>query len=176
MALLTVFFLERIITEQKRTENHIQHLQRVLKAIRDVNQLIARQKDQKELLQETCEILARTRNYKLVWIGLVQKGTKEILVAAKAGLEEGYLQNIKITWDDSATGEGPTGTAVKTKKPCTMRNITRDPRYLPWRKRHSGGAMPHRLPFPWFMKTGYLVRSMCIHLFRMPLTKKRWLC
>jgi PAS domain S-box-containing protein len=124
----------RDITDRKRAEEHIQHLQRVLKAIRNINQLIVHEKNRQKLLQGACEILNQTRDYKLVWIGLVEEGTKDVLPAAQAGYEEGYLKSVKITWDDSEAGKGPTGTAIKTKKPFVMRGIVGDPRYKPWRE------------------------------------------
>jgi PAS domain S-box-containing protein len=124
----------RDITERKQAEDHILYLQNVLKAIRDVNQLIVHEKNRQKLLQGACDILTQTRNYKLVWIGLTQEGVQEVLPAAQAGFEEGYLKTIKITMDDSATGKGPTGTAIRTQKPSIMRNIAGDPGYEPWRE------------------------------------------
>ncbi len=126
--------LRQEIIERRQAENHIQHLQGVLKAIRNVNQLIVHEKNEKKLLQGACETLNQTRNYKLVWIGLVEKGTKNVLPVVKAGFDENYLKSIKITWDDSEIGKGPTGTAIKTRKPFVMRDIAVDPRYKPWRE------------------------------------------
>jgi PAS domain S-box-containing protein len=122
------------ITERKRVEDRIQHLHRVLEAIRNINQLIISEKDLQKLLQGTCEILSQTRDYRLVWIGLVQEGVKDVLPAAQTDFEEGYLESVKITWDDSETGKGPTGTAIKIGKPVVMRDIASDPRYKPWRE------------------------------------------
>ncbi len=122
------------ITERKRIGDRIQHLQNVLEAIRDINQLIVHEKNRKKLLQGVSEILDQTRDYKFVWIGLVDEGTREVLPAAQAGFEEGYLESIEVSWDDSETGKGPTGTALKTRKPYVMRDIGRDPRYKPWRE------------------------------------------
>jgi len=127
------------ITDRKRAEQHIQHLQSVLQEIRNVNQLIVHEKNQNRLLQRVCEILTQTKNYKLVWIGLIEEGMKNVLPVAQVGFEEGYLKSIKITWNDSETGKGPTGTAIKTKKPSVMRNIAVDPEHKPWRKE----AMKH---------------------------------
>jgi len=44
------------------------HLSAVLRAIRNVNQLIVREKDRERLLQQACEILAETRGFRCVWI------------------------------------------------------------------------------------------------------------
>ncbi len=121
------------VTERKQAEDHIQYLNNVLMAIRDINQLIVTEKDQLKLQQTSCEILNQNKDYDLVWIGLVEEGTKNVLPTAQAGLDKDYIKSVKITWDDSKTGRGPTGTAIKTKKPFVMRDIAGDPRYDPWR-------------------------------------------
>jgi PAS domain S-box-containing protein len=134
MAFMAVFFLERFITKRKQAEAHIYHLQGVLEAIRNINQLIVHENDQQKLLQKACEILNKTRSYELAWIGLIEEGTKNVLPTAQAGFEEDYLKSTRITWDNSETGKGPTGTAIKTKKPIVMRDIAKDSGYKPWKK------------------------------------------
>ncbi len=130
----TVLSIARDITERNQAEDRIRHLQSVLAAIRNINQLIVHEKNQKKLLQGTCDILNQAGDYMLVWIGLIEEDTKEVLPIAQTGFEEGYLTSIRITWDDSETGKGPTGTAIKTKKPSVMRDIAADNKYGPWRK------------------------------------------
>ncbi len=129
---LSIAFVEALM--HKRAEDYIQHLQSILRAIRDINQLIVHEKNRQKLLQNACEILTQNRNYKLVWIGLVEKETKDVLPAAQSGFDEGYLKSIKVTWDDSENGQGPTGTAIKTRKPSAMRDIAGDPRFKPWKE------------------------------------------
>ncbi len=124
----------RDITGRKQADEHIRHLQRVLMAIRDVNQLIVHEKNRQKLLQGACDILNQTRDYKLVWIGLVRQDTMEVKPVAQAGFEHGYLKSIKITLDDSATGKGPTGTAIRTGKPAVILDIAGDSRYQPWQE------------------------------------------
>ncbi len=126
--------LEKELNERKRAENHIRYIQNILKAIRNVNQMIVHEKNKKKLLQKACEILNQTRDYKMVWIGSVNDESKDVLPVAQAGFEEGYLKSVKITWDDSETGKGPTGKAIKTRKPFVMQNITKDILYKPWCK------------------------------------------
>jgi PAS domain S-box-containing protein len=122
------------ITERKRAEDHIQHLRGVLESIRNVNQLIVHEKNQQKLLQGACDIIIQTRHYSLVWIGILQKDSKDVLPAAQSGFEDDYLKSVKVTLDDSETGKGPTGTAIKTGMPSLMRDIASDSRYKPWRE------------------------------------------
>jgi two-component system, cell cycle sensor histidine kinase and response regulator CckA len=51
------------ITDRNLAELRIEHLNRVLRAIRDVNQLIVREKDPKKLIEETCKLLVKHRGY-----------------------------------------------------------------------------------------------------------------
>ncbi len=62
------------ITERKHAEKQIMHLNSVLKAIRNVNQLIVTEKDRDALLSKVCDILVDARGYNAVWIGLLEDG------------------------------------------------------------------------------------------------------
>jgi PAS domain S-box-containing protein len=58
------------IAERERVEEHIKHLNRVLRAIRNVNQLIVQEKDRARLIQGACDSLVETRGYHTAWITL----------------------------------------------------------------------------------------------------------
>lgn len=121
------------ITEQKKSQDRIMHLNRVLRSISEINQLIVREKNTKRLLEDACEIIVEVSGYLFSWIGLIEEGHKRVIPTAHWGFEDGYLDTIDITWDDTKTGRGPTGTAIKTKKTCVLRDVLKDPKYEPWR-------------------------------------------
>lgn len=113
----------------------ILHLNETLKVIRNINQLIVQIDNETELLQKACQALITGRNYKLAWAGLVQEGSYEVKIAAQAGATTAdYPSSLKVTWDDSDYGAGPTGTAIKTGKPSVMRDIPGNPAFKPWRE------------------------------------------
>ncbi len=62
------------ITERKRAEDRITHLNSVLKAIRTVNQLIVMEKDCDTLLQKVCDTLTEARGYDAAWLGVLSEG------------------------------------------------------------------------------------------------------
>jgi len=126
--------LEHKVAELEESEKRLKHIGSVLKAIRNINQLIVSEKDRAKLLQGACGILTKVREYRFAWIGLIEEGHKRVLPVAQAGFEEGYLDSVKITWDDTATGKGPTGMAIKTKQPSLTRNIPEEPTFEPWRE------------------------------------------
>ncbi|MFO7917244.1 MAG: PAS domain S-box protein [Anaerolineae bacterium] len=84
-----VLGIARDVTERVRAEERMQHLNAVLRAIRDVNQLIVREDDRKRLLQGICDILTETRGYYSAWIILYDEEGK-IGSAAQAGVEERF--------------------------------------------------------------------------------------
>lgn len=51
------------VTEYRKATERIEHLNRVLRTIRDINQLIARERDRNALIQQTCELLVANRGY-----------------------------------------------------------------------------------------------------------------
>ncbi|MGQ9709168.1 MAG: GAF domain-containing protein [Anaerolineae bacterium] len=75
--------IARDVTEQKRAETEIAQLNAVLRAVRNVNQIISREKDRQKLLQSVCEELVNTRGYTAAWIVLTD-GAPHIAAAAGA--------------------------------------------------------------------------------------------
>jgi len=82
--------LEVADTGRKRAEEKLEHLNLVLRAIRNVNQLITRGKDPDCLLQGICESLIETRGYDNAWIALLDE-SRELVTTAEAGLGEQFL-------------------------------------------------------------------------------------
>ena len=78
------------ITERKQAEERIKHLNSVLKAIRNVNQLIIVEKDRDLLLQKACDTLIETRGYNGAWLGYLQDG-KTFAMIKGSGLEKDVL-------------------------------------------------------------------------------------
>lgn len=73
------------ITRYKVAEATQRHLSSVLRAIRNINQLITRARDRASLLREACALLTDSRGYLSAWVGLRQAGSRIGLVAS-AGL------------------------------------------------------------------------------------------
>ncbi len=71
------------ISERKRNEARIAHLNSVLRGIRNVNQLITKEKDGARLLQAACERLTETMGYRKTWIATRANGS--LRLAGHAG-------------------------------------------------------------------------------------------
>lgn len=76
---------QRLVAEKRETEEQVEHVNAVLRAIRSVNQLIVREKDPDRLIQEACEILIETRGY-LSALVVLQDDHGKVSQVASAGL------------------------------------------------------------------------------------------
>jgi PAS domain S-box-containing protein len=81
--------LEKEIEIRKHAEKRIVHLNAVLQAVRNVNQLITKVKDRERLLQGACDNLIKTRGYDTAWIALIE-GDGRFITAAQAGFGDGF--------------------------------------------------------------------------------------
>jgi PAS domain S-box-containing protein len=126
----TVF--ERTAQLQKISEQTF-HLNDVLRAIRDVGSLINREKDPLHLLKAVCDSLVQTRGYVMVWIGKSEADSKRVLMVAHSGEGGDFLQHAPITWDDSPTGQGPAGTAMRERRAVVFDDLATDPRFALWK-------------------------------------------
>lgn len=111
---------------------HRQH--RVFRILSEFCRELVQSTDEQQLLNKTCRIIVKTGGYRLAWFGLAEHDEKNtVLPIAQAGYEAGYLESTHITWDESESGQGPTGTAIKTGKSSVITHIESDPRFSPWR-------------------------------------------
>lgn len=77
------------MVEKNLAERKLEHLNRVLLAIRNVNQLITKEKDHGRLIQGACENLIETRGYHSAWVALLDQQGKP-RAAAEAGLSDEF--------------------------------------------------------------------------------------
>ena len=87
--------LEKSEHGRKKAEERIEHLNLVLRTIRNINQLITKKKDQGKLLQGICDNLIENRGYHNAWIALLDESGK-LIVHAESGIGEGFLPMIEL--------------------------------------------------------------------------------
>ncbi len=123
------------ISRLKQQEDEIRQLNRTLKALSNSNQAMLHAEDETGFLNLACRIIVEDCGFAMVWIGFAQNDRrKSVRPVASAGFEQGYLDNLNITWADTERGRGPTGTAIRTKKPSRCNNMLTDPKFAPWRE------------------------------------------
>lgn len=130
----------------------IRELQRVHRALRTLsasNRALLRAEREDALFQEFCRIAVEEGGYRLAWATRAEHDeAKTVRPIACAGVNEGYLESIQVTWADTPLGQGPTGTAIRTGKPSVIQNIHTDPREAPWREASVLRGYGSMLSFP----------------------------
>ena len=119
--------------KQCRATQRATELERVRGLVADINQALVRASSQSEIDRRVCEIVTNSKPYLFAWIGEHDPDTQTVEARTGSGVEQGYLDDIEITTDDSATGQGPTGEAVRTTEISIAQNIQDADEYAPWR-------------------------------------------
>ena len=94
------------ITERKLAEEQITRLNSVLRAIRNVNELLVTEKDRDHLLRKSCDALIDARGYDAVWLSLFEGGKRFVEVVG-SGIPEDVSHFSRLM----ASGDSP---------PCIM--------------------------------------------------------
>ena len=91
--------------------------------------------DEYELLRKICRILVALGGYRLAWVGYAAHDEeKSVKPVAHWGYEEGYLNSLKVSWDESVYGQGPAGTTIRTGQTVIVQDIMSNPKFRPWRE------------------------------------------
>jgi PAS domain S-box-containing protein len=122
------------VVEQRQAEDKERQAVRSYRMLSHCNKVIALAEEDAGLMRDICRILVTEGGWRLAWVGMAEEGpTRRVRPVAQAGAEDGYLEAIRITWDESPTGRGPAGTAIRTGQPVVCQNLTTDPNFAPWR-------------------------------------------
>jgi len=120
--------------EQYRTNQRAAELERVRALVSNIDQALIRASSLSEIKTRVCEIISDSEPYRFAWIGERDPETDRIEPQAWAGVEDAYLDTIVVTADNSPTGQGPAGTAVRKRRIATSQNIQADPAFEVWRE------------------------------------------
>lgn len=112
-------------------EKALIQLNRTLNAHSKSSQAIVHASNEIQYLKEVCRIIIEECGYRMVWIGFT-RNDKTVEPVAYYGLDKAYIEKMKITYDNSERGRGPTGTAIKTGQTVICRNMQTDPSFVPW--------------------------------------------
>ncbi len=122
------------VTERVHAEAKLARVNRQLRLLSDCNQALIRATDEAGLLETVCRIVVDVGGYRMAWVGFADDDEgRTVRPVAHAGLEDGYLDGARVTWDESDRGRGPVGTAIRTRQACPVQDIAADASFTPWR-------------------------------------------
>ncbi len=134
--------------ELEQSLEETKYLDEILRTVADVNQLLISSKTAHELLQKSCDRLAKFGHYKLAWIGFVDNN--HIRIAYKSCDPTEYLiDDLHISLDEKdPTSKGPSARSVLENKSIVTNFLAGAKEFEPWRERavksgfHSSIALP----------------------------------
>lgn len=119
----------------RSTSTEIRRLTRALKTLGACNRALLRADDEQSLLDEICRIIVEEGGYRLAWVSRAEHDAdKSVVAVARAGLDEGYIASLGLTWADTERGQGATGTAIRTGHFHVIHNIMTDSKLAIWRE------------------------------------------
>jgi len=112
---------------------------------------VGREKTLRGVYSALCEVGQDIPGLVMGWVGLIDPETRRVQPVVSWGDHTGYLSTIQVTWDDSPTGQGPAGRALRTGRIAVVQDLD-DPSFAPRRETAAGrgfeslAAMPLRMP------------------------------
>ncbi len=94
---------------------------------------VARANDEASLLHQVVQVVQQHCGYRMAWVGLAKHDdARTVRPVARAGFDDGHLEKVTFTWNDSESGRRPVGTAIRTGEPSIDQNINTDRGVLSW--------------------------------------------
>ncbi len=119
-------------------DRHQDSMHRVIRALmvfRGCNKVITHDRVEQDILKKVCRTVVKVGGYRMAWVGFaLQDERKSIQAVAYWGHEDGYLDTVQATWDESERGQGPAGTTIRTGLTTVIQHIPTDPRFRLWRE------------------------------------------
>lgn len=129
-----LIFTEDITTEKKQ-EEELLRVNRILRALSDTNQAAIDAEDEPEFLASVCRTIVNNCGYPGAWIGFAQDDENQTpRPVAQAWGEEGYVEKAKATRSNGEPGLGPVGAAIGAGPPCVLKDMQTEYRVRPWRE------------------------------------------
>lgn len=127
--------LAKDISLRKKIEQELKRKNRAKNVLIACNQAVIRAKDEIQLIHDLCDILVTKGGYRLSWVGYaMDDAEKTVQPIASSGFNLNYVETAGLVWTNTERGQGPVGTAIRTKMPAMCRDIQTDPKLALWRE------------------------------------------
>jgi diguanylate cyclase (GGDEF)-like protein/PAS domain S-box-containing protein len=136
------------ITERKEAETRITRLNRIHAVLSGINALIVRVRDREELFREACRIAVDAGQFRLAWVGVVDREAMQIRPVSWHGVGDDYMKLMPLGLTPGEPGTyGLAGRAVTEGKPMVSDDMATDARIVlsavaARRGFHSLGVLP----------------------------------
>ncbi len=133
-SLIGILGIAHNIGEREANREKIARQNRALRMLTGVDQSLLRHADETTMLAEISTIAVDVGGYRMAWVAEARDDSeKSIGIMAESGFTSDYLRRLDISWADQPNGQGPIGRAIRSGVPVVVRDIHRDPAFVPWR-------------------------------------------
>lgn len=117
------------VTERNLQRERISRLNRVYSVLSGINALIVRVRTREELFRGACRIAVQAGEFRLAWLGVVDREAKQVRPVAWEGIGDDYVHLMPVGLG-GADGEhrGLAGQAVEERQPMISNDMTQDAR------------------------------------------------
>ncbi|WP_374380921.1 HD domain-containing phosphohydrolase [Dongia sp.] len=131
-----VILIYRDMTEKRQAKDELLRQHWALQAISRSNRAMVSADGEEDFLNSICAALTADNRYSLAWVGWAEHDAeKTIRIIAKAGVAQDYLDGLNITWDESPSGRGPTGSCIREDRVEVHNKLIDEAAFAPWRER-----------------------------------------
>ena len=118
----------------RRDDEQLRKLNKAHRALSVTAEALVRSEDERALLEEVCRAIVEVAGYRMCWVGRAEQDeNRTVRPIARAGYDEGYVDQAEVSWSDTERGRGPVGTAIRTGRPVVPQDVVDDEAFAPWR-------------------------------------------
>ena len=155
--------LEQRVTDRTAELNQAN---RTLRLLNECDEALLRAKNEAELLDGICRIIAESGETKMTWIGFAEDDAeKTVRPVAQVGCDKEYLKQAWVTWADVPRGQGPAGVAIRTRKVDQCLDIPNNPCFAIWREAAMQRGYASMIAFP-LLYEDQCLGALCIYSSR----------
>ena len=126
-----VVVVSRDVTDMRKQEQRIARLARITAVLSGINSAIVRIRDMRELLEEACRVAVDEGQFKLAWIGMLDRSTMQVKPVASAGDEQDYIKRVRQGIQEGThEGSGVVGRTMRGRKPVVTNDIANDEKMI----------------------------------------------
>jgi len=96
-------------------------------------QLAGEAHDIRTLAEQACRVVVEEGRYRMAWVGRFNARTRQVEPIISWGHDEGYTEQLRIALDGTKHSIGPTGTALRERRPVINNDFRTSFTGLPWR-------------------------------------------
>ncbi|MFH1499742.1 MAG: ABC transporter substrate-binding protein, partial [Verrucomicrobiota bacterium] len=133
---VSIVIVAEDVSARHRMERELARVDRARRMLSGCNEALVRAESEQGLLREICRIAVEIGGYRMGWVGFAeQDAARTIRPIAHAGHEDGYLAEIKLSWDETRPeGRGPAGLSIRGGAAVVCADIEHDDRFIQWRE------------------------------------------